>query len=309
MMLRHELIKLEAQTESHPSEAFVDARNSCTTCDVVAWILAVFCLTAVLAAQTPLKPDSPPMNGIAHVAIRVQDLLASRAFYEKLGYQEAFALENGGTATEAFLKVNDTQFIELYPKHKPEEVIGFMHVCFASGNLEELNKYYTSHRLEPTPVKRAGAGNLLFTMLGPEDQNIEFTQYMLGSKHTLDIGRHLGADRISDQIYGVGIQMQNRVKAVEFYSSQMGFSRTIEQNKTESFRIPGYSDQVIKILPKSTDNRLQLILAVKDLKQTADQLRQRGMRFEKRKSALMVQDPDGNGIELMLASMAGDGAE
>jgi catechol 2,3-dioxygenase-like lactoylglutathione lyase family enzyme len=308
-MLRRDLIKLEAQTESHTSEAFVNVRKFGTTCDIVACMLAVFCLTAVLAAQTQLKPGPPPMSGIAHVAIRVQDLLASRAFYEKLGYQEAFALADGGTPTEAFLKVNDTQFIELYPKHSPEEVIGFMHVCFASGNLEELNKYYASHGLEPTPVKRAGAGNLLFTMRGPEDQNIEFTQYMPGSKHTVDIGKHLGGDRISERINGVGIQMQYSLKTAEFYSSQMGFPRVTEQNKTDSFRIPGYSDQVIEISPKSTGNRLQLILAVKDLKQTADQLKQRGIPFEKRKSALMVQDPDGNVIELRRASMAGGGAE
>ena len=74
-------------------------------------MLPVFYLAAALSAQPSSNSGSPPMNGIAHVAIRVQNLLASRAFYEKLGYQEAFALDNGGAPTEAFLKVNDTQFI------------------------------------------------------------------------------------------------------------------------------------------------------------------------------------------------------
>ena len=276
---------------------------------LAACMLPVFYLAAALSAQPSSNSGSPPMNGIAHVAIRVQNLLASRAFYEKLGYQEAFALDNGGAPTEAFLKVNNTQFIELYPKHKPEEVIGFMHVCFASSSLEELNRYYASHGLEPTPVKRAGAGNLLFTMRGPEDQNIEFTQYMPGSKHTVDMGKHLGEDRISDEIIGVGIQMQNIAKAVEFYSGQMGFSRAAQQTHTDMFQIPGPSNQVVEISPKAADNRLQLILAVKDLKQTAEQLKQRGILSEKRNSELMLHDPDGNVIELKMAPMARDASQ
>jgi extradiol dioxygenase family protein len=284
----------------HEKEATLP-RNLNVRADFVATLLPAFCLLTIgLPAQTGSSYGSPPMNGIAHVAIRVQDLNSSRAFYQKLGYEEAFALDNGGAPTEAFFKVNDRQFIELYPKRKPDEQIGFMHVCFESGNLEELNKYYLAHGLNPTPVKRAGAGNLLFTMQGPEQQNIEFTQYMPGSRHTLDIGKHLGASRVSDRIVGVGIQMQDVSKAREFYAAQMGFAQTTQQDHPDIFQIPGPSEQDIELLHKSPDNRLELMMGAKDLKQVAELLRQQGISSEARKSELLLHDPDGNIIELKL---------
>ena len=53
-------------------------------------------LSAVAAAQTPppaiapaVAPSTLPFNGIAHIAIRVKDIAASVAFYNKLGFQQA----------------------------------------------------------------------------------------------------------------------------------------------------------------------------------------------------------------------------
>ena len=64
--------------------------------------------------------QSPPIHGLAHVAYRVKDVSASRSFYQKLGYGEAFAFEKDGVITQSFLKVNDRQFIELYPAAAPQ---------------------------------------------------------------------------------------------------------------------------------------------------------------------------------------------
>jgi hypothetical protein len=118
-------------------------------------------------------------------------------------------MDQGGVQTQSFIKINDRQFIELYPQREPSQTIGFMHVCFEAFDLEGLNKFYISEGLKPNAVRRAGAGNLLFTMAGPENQNIEYTQYMPGSKHTNDRGKHLGAHRIADEILAVGIAMQD----------------------------------------------------------------------------------------------------
>ena len=53
-------------------------------------------------------------------------------------------------------------------------------------------------------METAGAGNLLFTLRGPQQptfaQNIEYTQYMPTSRHTLDIGQHLSPDRVADKM-------------------------------------------------------------------------------------------------------------
>ena len=64
-------------------------------------------------------------------------------------------------------------------------------------------------------MRKAGAGNMLFTMPGPPQplgpggkaipQNIEYTQYMQGSLHSNDFGQHLGGDRIGDKLLGVSL--------------------------------------------------------------------------------------------------------
>src|SRR5277367_1507265 len=144
------------------------------------WLLVIgtFVMSAATLGAQPAETSTPALAGIAHAAIRVSDLAKSRDFYEKLGFEEAFAMDNGGKPTEAFLKINDRQFIELYPQKDASQPVGFMHVCFESTDIEELNQEYVARGLAPTAVRKAGAGNMLFTMQGPEKQNIEYTRYM-----------------------------------------------------------------------------------------------------------------------------------
>ncbi len=256
-----------------------------------------FCFSPLVSlGQSQAELKSPPMSGIAHVAIRVKDLSKSRSFYQALGYEEAFALDKGGAPTEAFFKVNDRQFIELYPQREAGQEIGFLHVCFESKDLEALNQFYQSHNLHPTPVRRAGAGNLLFTMSGPEHQNIEFTQYMPGSKHTLDISKHLGAHRISQQILGVGIPMEDQAKAAQFYVAQMAFPH---EGSSTTFFIPGESQEHIEILSKAKGNRLYLVLGVASLKDTMRSLRNIGVSASGEKRRVTIEDPDGNVLEFV----------
>src|SRR6202789_2364443 len=164
---------------------------------------------AIVGVAAQGQTDTPLLAGIAHVAIRVSDLNRSRDFYQKLGFEQAFTFTKDGVVTESFLKVNDRQFIEMYPKQQPSQLIGFMHVCFEGADLEALNRDYLARGLSPTPVKRAGAGNLLFTMEGPEKENIEYTQYMPGSLHYNDRGKHLGANRISTELVAFGLAMKD----------------------------------------------------------------------------------------------------
>src|ERR1700753_4186371 len=103
-------------------------------------LLAILiCLFPVLGA-TQIQPAN--LAGIAHVAFRVSDLTRSRIFYQKLGFEQAFVTTKDGKTTESFLKVNDRQFIELYPQQDPSQSIGFMHVCFEATVLEALTRSY-----------------------------------------------------------------------------------------------------------------------------------------------------------------------
>ena len=228
------------------------------------------------------QAQTPTLARIAHVAIRTPDLARSVGFYQKLGFEQAFAFSKDGVTTESFLKVNDRQFIELYPS----QTAGFMHVCFAGADLAALNRDYLAHGLAPTPVKRAVAGNLLFTMVGPEQQNIEYTQYMPGSLHSNDQGKHLGGRRIAGQIVRVRIPMQDPSAAQTFYEQKLGFHPL-----GGALELPGPSRQTVEFgLP------FQIFFAVRDLRDTAAQLAALQLPVAKKRSRLTIDDPDGNQI-------------
>jgi catechol 2,3-dioxygenase-like lactoylglutathione lyase family enzyme len=254
--------------------------------------LALIACAASAAAQSNGAP--PPLSGIAHVAIRVADLDASRAFYKKLGFEEAFAFDKGGSPTEAFFKINDTQFIELYPKHSESDTIGFLHVCYLTRDIEPLNQFYQSRGLAPTAVSRGGAGNLLFSLHGPGLDNIEFTQYMPGSRHTNDIGKHLGAHRVAFRIIAVEFPTDDVNGAISFYA-KMGFHQ--KSNNEREFFVTADGLQGIDIMP-AAGGHLQLVMDSKDLKQSEHDLRKARIRITYGIAKMVIHDPDGNTIAL-----------
>jgi len=79
-------------------------------------LVACAALTAALApftlSQNGVK--RPPITGVAHVALKTNDLAAARRFYGNfLGFSDALAMpERLGPA--AWFKVNDHQYLEIY---------------------------------------------------------------------------------------------------------------------------------------------------------------------------------------------------
>lgn len=191
---------------------------------------------ALIAFAAPFlgaQQQTPPLAGIAHIAIRVRSLDASREFYNKLGFEEAFDLKDkNGKPRESFIKINDHQFLELYPANPDvpaEAAIGFLHVCFEGDDLQAIHDDYVQHGLTPKQVRKAGAGNLLFTLAGPLDangaaQNLEYTQYQPGSLHSNDQGKHLGEDRVADSIGSASIAMRDPAAARDFYLNQLSLN-------------------------------------------------------------------------------------
>ena len=135
--------------------------------------------------------QSTDLTGIAHVALRVNDLQKSQAFYKTLGYEEAFSFTDNGKVSVSYVKVNDRQFIELIPRSSDSQPGGILHTCFEVADIEALHKAYMERGLQPTEPKKARAGNLLFVMHGPDNQLLEYTQYMPDSLHSQSRGKHL----------------------------------------------------------------------------------------------------------------------
>jgi hypothetical protein len=88
-------------------------------------ISALACALSAIAFAQPPAPGAG-IIGIAHIAFRVSDLDREVAFLGKLGYEESFAMTNAGKTSEVFIKINDRQFIELYPQTDPKQPLG----CF-----------------------------------------------------------------------------------------------------------------------------------------------------------------------------------
>ncbi len=266
----------------------------------VAILFMSFSLAASAQASLPTPSSAPELAGIAHAAIRVSDLDQARAFYEKLGFEEAFSMVQGGTTTRSFVKINDRQFIELYPQRQPSDPVGFMHVCFESEDIEALNRAYQARGLAPTAVRKAGAGNLLFTIVGPENQNLEYTGYMPGSKHTVDHGMHLGANRAARQIVAVSIQLVDVMAARKFYEEKLAFIPVSPLQPGETWlSLPGRTSQQVEIAKHGPGSAFQLYLGVPDLRRAAAQLKALQIPVEEHKSLILIRDPDGNQIIFM----------
>jgi len=262
-----------------------------------------FALVILAASATPLRAQqqTPPLAGIAHIAIRVRSLDSAREFYNKLGFEEAFSLKGkDGKVNESFIKINDHQFIELYPGDPENAPIGFLHVCFEGDNLEAIYDDYVAHGLTPTRVRKAGAGNLLFTLAGPADangvaQNIEYTQYQPGSLHSNDQGKHVGEDRVGETITSAAIAMRDPAAARDFYLNELSFKSIAHDPMF--LHMPGNSGQEIEIAAAaSLGTKARFTLRTSNLAKAGRILRKQQIKAIKSTDTITVSDPDGNQI-------------
>jgi len=312
--------------------AYIALAVGMTTCAVAQTMPAAAPATA---AATAAPSQTPPMNGIAHIALRVQSIADSLAFYNKLGYQQAFAWTRGDVTTQSFLKLNDTQYIELYPvgpaapprtpapdaaqaaapgtapaaaptpaRPPTPSTSAFMHLCFEGADLHALHDFYVAEGLTPSPVNTAAAGNLLFTMRGPQQatspQNIEYTQYMPGSKHTLDFGQHLSADRVADKMIAVTLAVQDPAAARDYYLTKLGFTPDSKYKGWRNFLVlPGNSGEMVEIVPvASLGTKSKILMTSPDIRKTGELLKAKGVAFTDG-DTITVTDPDGNIIEII----------
>jgi len=254
------------------------------------------------ASLCPAQPAN--QSGIAHVAFRVADLEAARAFYNKLGFDQFFEMKQGDKTTEAFLKINDHQFIELYPRTGPAQPIGLMHVCYESSNLEALHAEYVKRGLTVSEVRKAGAGNMLMTMKDPEGQTIEYTQYMPGSRHFEDRGKHLGAKRVALLMVGATSPARDAAVIRTFYLEKLAFTE-INHGIPARLRMPGDSGQEVDIASAEVKPGIQF--GVADLKHTAEALSGLGLAPKPTPATnptlLTVADPDGAVISFVKATL------
>ena len=238
--------------------------------------------------------QSSNLSGIAHVALRVADLEKSRTFYERLGFAQAFQFDQDGRVSQAFIKINDSQFIELYPRSEEAQAIGLMHVCYEAEHIDQVRAAYLRLGLTPTEVKKARAGNLLFVLHDPENDLVEYTQYLPGSLHSEDRGKHLGEHRISTHLEMVTIPVKDAASEAVFYTHQLGF-RERKRLPEHILIIPGSQDK-ISLSSNPEQTRTRLGFSITSVRRAKSEIRAAGLDARMENHSIVVDDPDGNVI-------------
>ncbi|HEY5054978.1 MAG TPA: VOC family protein [Acidobacteriaceae bacterium] len=294
-------------------------------CPIHAWASARAWVGNQMPAANPRLQDStapesaaatsPALQGIAHIAIRVKDVAASVGFYHKLGFDQPFTIKSADNVTVTVIKVNDRQFIEIFPPDSGAP--GIVHFCFEGKDLNALHNAYASAGLSPAAIRTSGAGNLLFTMPvsaeGSAPLNLEFTQYLPGSLHSRDTGQHLGPDRVGDKIIAVALAAQDPAAIRSFHLDKLGFHPSAAN--TARLDLPGASGQAVELVPAAElGARASILLSTSDIDKAAAQLTRQQVAFQRAASnstdaaghthtvdMIAVTDPDGNILRIAQA--------
>jgi len=262
----------------------------------------------------------PDIIGVAHIGLKTGDLAAARNFYGRdLGFAEAFSLDKpSGGLMLVYFKVNDHQYIEVFPELKSAAEDRLSHIAFETTNAAQLRDYLASRGVKvPAALKPGLDGNLSFMIKDPDGHNVEFVQYMPGSLHSRNFGKFLADTRISDHMIHVGVTVADRDAADRLYRDILGFHETwhggMKDDRTDwvDMRVGEGTDWVEYMLnvhdpsPKTLGVMHHLALGVPSVKAGYQTLLDRGMHIEQPKVGrdgkwqLNLYDPDLTRSELM----------
>ncbi len=290
-------------------------------------VLAVLPLRAGQAAVP--QPKRPPIVGVAHIGLKTDNLEAARQFYgHLLGFAEPFKLDNPGSPGSpdgpdgslmlTYFKVNDHQYIEIFPTLKNPSEDRLSHIAFETTDAQALRDYLASKDVNvPSSIKPGLDGNLSFMVTDPDGHKVEFVQYLQGSLHSRDFGKFLPATRISDHIQHVGVTVRDRAAADRFYRDVLGFrlgwSGGMTDNRADwaDLRVPDGGDWLEYMLnannptPRQVGVMHHLSLAEPSIQAGYKTATERGYKAEPPKIGrdgkwqLNLYDPDMTRVELM----------
>ena len=180
------------------------------------------------AQSSNSQPQRPPIVGVAHIGLQVSDLKTADNFYgHVLGYDH-FSLDKptGGLMLN-YYKVNDHQYIEIYPTLTNDSDDRMTHYAFETTNIQQLRDYLDAKGVKVPATLKLGLDNNISMMIkDPEGHDVELVQYMPGSLHADRFGKLLPATRVSQRMIHVGVTIHDRAAADRFYRDILGFKET-----------------------------------------------------------------------------------
>jgi catechol 2,3-dioxygenase-like lactoylglutathione lyase family enzyme len=191
----------------------------------------------ILGTVALIAADRPPIVGIANIALKVDDLAEARKFYSGVvGLDEAFSTRDPGVSGPlACFKINDRQFVEVSPTLKNETDDRLIHIAFETRDARKLRAYLASKGVAvPARVDKDLNGNRSFVVKDPDGHVVQFVEYLPGSIHSRDTGKHLAAGRLSDHMIHVGVRVVDPAKADAFYKDILGFRLQWKGGRTDT---------------------------------------------------------------------------
>jgi catechol 2,3-dioxygenase-like lactoylglutathione lyase family enzyme len=279
------------------------------------FLLAIF-------APCLLAQQRPPILGVAHIAVKTNDIAAARQFYgHDLGFQEPFSLDKpAGGLMLTYFKVNDHQYIEVFPNLKDPDDVQLSHIAFETTNAKQLRDYLASRGVKvPETLKPGLDGNLSMMVKDPDGHDVEFVEYRPGSLHSRNFGKFLPDTRISDHIIHVGVTVQDQAAADKFYKDILGFHQfwhggmTDDRTDWVDMRVPDGTDWLEYMLnvknpnPKTLGVMNHMALGTPSCEKSYEKLVARGMDLKGQKPKigrdgkwqLNLYDPNFTRAELM----------
>lgn len=286
---------------------------------LVGLLLCVF-ITFTISAQ-----KRPKILGVAHMAVFVSDVEKARGFYRDwLGFQEPYDLKNAdGSLSLTFFKVNENQYIEVFPGLKPEQD-RLNHISLYTDDAEGLRKYLAAKGWQvPAQANKVRIGNTSFNVKDPDGHTVEFTQYESNGWTRREQGKFINDTRISTRMMHVGIIIGDALASMKFYTDILGLkefwrgnARGTDTVSWINMRLPDSNDYIEYMLysqlpaPTQRGSQHHICLEVPDIEKALAKLEANPYRKTytrpleirtgvNQRRQLNLYDPDGTRIELM----------
>jgi catechol 2,3-dioxygenase-like lactoylglutathione lyase family enzyme len=256
------------------------------------FLTASLLFAAMVQAAPPENPKRPRITGVAHIALYVHDIEKSRAFYKDfLGYGEPFSLNNpDGKLSLTFIKVNDRQYIELFPEVEAN-TDRLNHISIEVDDAEAMRAYLGANGIKvPEKVGKGRIKNSNFNVKDPDGHTVEIVQYEPDGWSRRENGKFMDGPRISQRMMHVGILVGSLEPAMKFYRDLLGFkefwrgSRDGKRLDWVNMKVPDGEDYIEFMLydqipaPTARGGQHHICLEVPDILKSLAVLEQRPAR-------------------------------
>ena len=253
-------------------------------------VLPAACAAVLVPCLLSQKAEvkRPPIVGIAHIALKTNNLPAAREFYAHyLGFEEVGSITHG-----TMFKVNDHQYIAVADALMGDED-RLDHIAFETTDAHQLRAYLAASGVKvPASLASGVEGDYSFMVEDPEGHHIEFVEYRKGSEASRGFGKSLPKSRISERIIHGGFTIQDAGKADRFYADILGFKNTWHGGMTDTktdwvdMRVPDGPDWLEYMLNqpnpsvKTRGVMNHLALGVPDIQAAYQSLEKRGLKMD-----------------------------